>query len=157
VRASYLLPLILLAVSGSCQFETGPSDDGITGDYFLQSVNDQVLPRWPGTLRVVSSDGPLEIVSPGSIKLRSNGTFVQELTTVERPGGASLRTVTHLGSGTFRRLDDGSVEFSGGPGGTFTGRLGPGSGSTLRVLEIDRRSYDGLTYRYWMLRDLHFR
>jgi hypothetical protein len=156
MRASYLLALVLLIVLGSCRIHTGPGDDGLAGEYFLERVNDQILPRWPGTLRVESSDGPLEFMWPGTIKLRSNGTFVQELTIVERPTSATVRIVTRGGSGTVRRLDNGSVEFTGGVGGTFHGTLSPGRGKVERILVIDSRPNDGLTYTYVLLKDANF-
>jgi hypothetical protein len=153
MRAQLLIVPILLTILGSCRFESGPGGDGLTGEYFLERVNGQRLPPWPYTLSVESSDGPLEIMSPGSIKLRPNGTFLQELTTVERPTSTTMRTVTRGGSGTYRRLDDGTIEFTGGLGGTFVGTLSPGTGRTARVLVLDRRANDGLTYTYIMLQD----
>jgi hypothetical protein len=158
MRAPYLLAPILLTLLSSCSFESGPGGDGLTGNYYLQRVNDQAVPRWPLTLRVESSDGPMEITTPSSIELKPGGTFLQELTILERPTSNTVRTHTRSGSGTYRRLDESTIEFSGGlTEGMFIGTLSPGTGTAERILAIDRRGDDGLTYTYVLLKDLHFR
>jgi hypothetical protein len=158
MRARYLLAPLLLTLLSACTFEAGPGGDGVTGLYHLMRVNDQALPRWPHALRVESSSGPLEITAPSSIELQSSGTFLQELTLVDRPDGTALRTVTRTGRGTYRRIDERTFEFTGGlVDGTFTGILSPGTGKSERVLTVDRRDEEGLIYSYVMLKGLFIR
>jgi hypothetical protein len=153
MRTMCVLLTASLVGLNSC-IEMGP-DDTVVGEYFLEKVNGQQLSDWQ-PLRVESAHGVLEILRGGSIKLRSGGSFDQAHWYVERTTNGAPLVVERKGSGTYRALAGDTFEFTGGLGGTVIGVVSRGKGTIDRVLLLDRRPYDGVTFTYHKLKETNF-